>query len=308
MPFRAILPLAEAAEKGHYTLPPAITAALAVERSAARYAAEAFEARTQAQERGLGIDEFAESLLDALAKGDEPAHVEERLEAAERARRLAELRVEVATVAAAQAVARSDTVVAGLAVEVVREHLAPALDATVAAAAKLAPTAVKFGISDVDDSAHLIAHGDGKLIDAVRELDKYVVQYGAIRRARQHLLTILGAPAFDTDGSFSEFRRAPEAFGRAWNVRHATQEREWPAGPRGRLLWIAQHAARIQPWVPLPAEADAALAEHLREVGPKLIMRGGDGGSALAWYWLPPFNADPAPEQPARRRVAMVVR
>ena len=32
MPFRPIVPLAEAAEKGHYTLPDAITAALAVER------------------------------------------------------------------------------------------------------------------------------------------------------------------------------------------------------------------------------------------------------------------------------------
>ncbi len=307
MAFRAILPLVEAAESGAFTLPPAITSALAVERRAAQFASQAYTTRVRAQEHGTGIDEIATEVLDALARGAEPgSDVEQRLEDAERDRRLADLRSEVATAAQRRAVDRADTVVAGLADEIVHEHLAPALAETIEAAKKLVGIVSKFG-GDVDDSGHVVRHGDAKLIAAVRELDGLVTRYNAIRRARQHLLAVLGQPAFDSDGSFAEFQRAVEAYGAAWNVRHQTREREWPAGPRARLLWIAEHAERVKPWVPTPAEQDAELAAHLRATGPQLITRGGESGigQATPWYWQPPFNTDPAPE---RRRPALVVR
>ena len=306
MAFRAILPIVEAAERGHFTLPSEVTSALAFEHRAAQFASAAFEARTQAMERGTGIDALADEVLQAFAAGKEPGELEQRLEAAERDRRLAALRVEVATVAAAQAVARSDSAVAGLADVIVHEHLAPALAETIEAARKLAPIIARFD-DDIDDSGHLLRHGDAKVVGAIRALDELVGQYSAVRKARTHLLAILGQPSFDVDNSFSEFKHAPEAYGRAWNVRHQTREREWPAGPRARLLWIAANAERVKPWVPLPSEQDQALAEHLREVGPKLVTRGGEAGvgTSVAWYWAPPWYSDPAPE---RRRPAMVVR
>ncbi len=314
MAFRPITALVEAAEStGAFTLPSEVTSALAVERRATEFASQAYTARVRAQEHGTGIDELAGEVLDALAKGDEPgSDIEQRLADAERDRRLAGLRQEVAAVASSRAVDRADNVLMGLADEVIHEHLGPALEQVLEAAKKIVPTAVKFGISDVDDSAHLIAHGDAKLLSAIRELDGLVTRYSAIRKARQHLLAVLGAPSFDADNAFSEFRNAPSAYGAAWDRRYQTQEREWPAGPRARLLWVAANAERVEPWVPSPSEQDAALAEHLRVTGPRLITRGGDAGigQVTPWYWQPPHFADTAPElPPARRRVAaMVVR
>jgi len=309
--FRPITALVEVAEStGAFTVPTELTSALAVERHAARFAAQAYETRVQAQEHGLGAGELADELLQALARGDEPgSDIESRLADAERARRLADLRQEVAAVAQRRAVDRADQAVTALAGEIVHQHLGPALAETVEAAAKLVPIIAKFG-DDPDDSGHVLRHAEPKVVAAIREVDALASRYAAIRKARQHLTAVLGAPSFDTDGSFSEFERAPSAYGRAWNVRHATAEREWPSGARGRLLWIAANAERVKPWVATPSEQDAALAEHLRVTGPRLITRGGDAGigQVTPWYWQEPHYTGLAPEQPARRRVAMVVR
>lgn len=211
MAFRPITALVEAAETRAFSLPAEVTSALAVERHAARFAAQAYETRVRSQEHGSGIHAVAGKVLDALAKGDEPgSDIEQRLEVAERDRRLADLRQEVAVAAQRRAVDRADTVVAGLAAEIVHQHLGAALAETIEAAKKIVPIVSKFG-DDVDDSGHVVRHGDAKLIAAVRDLDGLVTRYNAIRRARQHLLAVLGAPAFDSDGSFAEFRNAPSA-------------------------------------------------------------------------------------------------
>ena len=163
----------------------------------------------------------------------------------------------------------AQTVVVGivqrLAVPVLARHLRPALEETIDAARKAADAL--GGRLPSPDAAVSASAPERK---AYLELDGLAARYRAIRDAQRIAADLTDGPRFDDRGLFGEFRNLPAVWTEWANPRAA---KPWPAGDRARLVWIV--TSGVEPWLPTPADQDAAFAATFPKAP---ILRGRSAG------------------------------
>jgi hypothetical protein len=142
-----------------------------------------------------------------------------------------------------------------LAVTVVREHLAPAVEQTMAgvvAAEKLLPA---------DLSAEKLLREPEETRQAWFALADLAARYDGIRAAAAAVRRADEQPQYDTTGRFAELRNAHELLA-GYNLAPGSP-RPWPTDTAGRLLWYVRRGGQV--WLPTVEQMDARFHEVYRE-------------------------------------------
>lgn len=247
--------LAGPAERGHFTLPPELTAAA---RTLDRLTAHTIN--TPARTPNRVVAEFQAELLRAAGAGDPLPGTLPGLAAAE-----AEQGAHVAAGNALRAAterardALTGTVLV-MAETTIAEHLRPAHAATVAAAAQVAPLLRQVG-ADPD----AIARADARTRKAVAEFGPLVERYAAIRGVWSRLIEAGHVPLVYPGhvAAYTEFRRPERVWPEYAAARHQARAGLTPPwqslDTRERLLRVAEHAEAGEVWMPTAADLNEAI-------------------------------------------------
>jgi hypothetical protein len=237
-------PLFDGAAAGHYSLPGDLVDELDLVRR--------LEAR-QADREPPAAPDARQALADAIlaaVRADKPLpSAAGYLKALDADHAVQERAAVYAEVLEARTAALETRLVAS-AVEIIRDHLAPAL-AEVLREARLPAEALQpFGT----DPANLI-HAPADVRAAFGVLTDLAARYSAIRAARSVFRREL-TPSHDAAGIFGELRNLPDVHP---DYRSQEAPKPWPADAVGRLVWLVTSAA--EPWCPTPEEQDARWLE-----------------------------------------------
>ncbi len=234
-------------ELGGYTLPSHVIAAHDSYLKAA--------AVTLPTSEPLHPNDAAVALADAYAAGDQ-------LDALKVARRVADAAATADAAAMARTVhqqallilsARAVTIAQDAAETIITEHLRPAYSRLLEQGRQAA--AVLDGYSR---STTALMSAPAKVRTAYLSITELVSRHDALWQSRYEVVKLAAlTPQLDDHGWFLEFAN-PLALRPGWRVGSQVRALETPKDPVERMLWLCGPATVGEPWMPTPAEMDAA--------------------------------------------------
>ncbi|CAN5706077.1 hypothetical protein BH23CHL7_BH23CHL7_20870 [soil metagenome] len=248
--------LLEGHQAGHFSLPDELKQALTAEE---RIRDELQAANAEVQRLGSSgeaIGDLAAAVLEAALAGEPLPDMATGVRAAEQAERAVQIRVQVLQQALESASWQALSLDAG---EIVREHLRPAFEETIAEVKALSG---KLAGRDLENAEQFV-DAPGPVRAAYIRLRELHSRYQALRAAQRHLNRGTNDGAED----FAEVRNLVELYGDRWPGRYMSSWRPGPQDSLSRLLWLTTSEA--QPWLPTREERDAAVVEMIAAAQPR---------------------------------------
>lgn len=242
------------ADAGAITLPAAITDLRA---AAARYEEHRL---TEPLHYLAARAAVTAATVEAVLAGTPLPDVDPVLDA-ERAARAYQHQVEVARDTAAELDARLSLAISEHAEHIFTDTLRPIFDTTV----KALQSAYRLLEPFEGASPGAIALASTKVRNAAGTVDQHVLTYSQVRAAAAELRRRLSPPEYDLDAEFASWKDIHTVWPRARRSNFGSMPAPWENAP-DQLAWQFRH---LTPWLPTPAEQDAAwlevYGEQLRE-------------------------------------------
>lgn len=190
--------------------------------------------------------------VEAFITG-EPLPTVDRVLDAERESRAFEHCLEVARNAATQLEGRIAQAVGDAAEEVITAALRPVFDATVAELRDAYTLLEPFETA----GRGALALAATKVRTAAATADRNGHTYSVLRSAAAEVRSLLPAPEYDVDGEFAAFRDVHTVWPKERRTNFGAIPAPWESAP-DPIAWQIRH---LTPWLPTPAEQDAAWLE-----------------------------------------------